>query len=219
MTTYAGAEFWNGYFRERRESGDDLDWAGVWTAPFLDPLREAGVRTVLELGCGTGNDAARLAGAGYAVTATDLSSEAIERARARYGSLATFLMADMTQPLPFPDGTFDAVMSNVAMHMFPDDVTRAVFAEVGRVVRPGGLFVFHVNALEDRALRARRLPARELEPDYVVEASGQTMHFFSEAYLRELLAGWQELQLVQALIPDRKTGEPFKHVWRGMARR
>ena len=216
---HAGAEFWDEFFRRKLDSGDDLDWAGEWTRPFLDPLREAGVRTVLELGCGTGNDAARLAAVGYWVTAVDLSGEAIARARARFGPLATFLVADITRPLPFPDGAFDAVMSNVAVHMFPDDVTRAVFAQVRRLVRAGGLFVFHVNSLQDRPLRARALPARELEPDYVAEDSGQTMHFFSEAYLRELLSGWQQVQLVPVLIPHRKTGEPFKHVWRGTARR
>src|SRR5580704_6737171 len=195
--THAGAAFWDQFFRQRRESGDDLDWAGVWTAPFLVPLREAGVRTILELGCGTGHDAARLAGEGYLVTAIDVSGEAIGQAQAKFGSMARFMVADMTQRLPFPGGGFDAVMSNVAMHMFPDGVTRALVAEVGRLVRTGGLFVFHVNALEDRPLRARRLPARELEPDYVAEESGQTMHFFSEAYLRELLAGWQQVELVQ----------------------
>jgi SAM-dependent methyltransferase len=216
---HTGAEFWNEFYRRKLDSGDDLDWAGEWTRPFLAPLREAGVRTVLELGCGTGNDAARLAAEGYAVTAVDLSGEAIGRARARFGPLAAFLVADVTRPLPFPDGAFDAVMSNVAVHMFSDNVTRAVFAQVGRLVRADGLFVFHVNSLEDRPLRARALPARELEPDYVAEESGQTMHFFSEAYLRELLAGWQQVQLVPVLVPHRKTGEPFKHVWRGIARR
>jgi len=109
--------------------------------------------------------------------------------------------------------------SGNAMHMFPDAVTRAVFAEVRRLVRPGGLFLFHVNALEDRPLRARRLPARELEADYVAEESGQTVHFFSEAYLRELLGEWRELHLRPVQVPHRKTGEPYKHVWRGMARR
>jgi SAM-dependent methyltransferase len=216
---YAGADFWDRFFRQRRESGGDLDWGGLWTGPFLVPLREAGVRTILELGCGTGHDAARLAGAGYAVTAIDLSGEAIGQARARFGSVARFMVADMTQRLAFPDGGFDAVMSNVAMHMFPDGVTRAVFAEVGRLVRPDGLFVFHVNALEDRPLRARWQPARELEPDYVAEASGQTMHFFSEAYLRELLGGWRELEMTSVPIPHRETGQPYKHVWRGIARR
>jgi SAM-dependent methyltransferase len=216
---HAGADFWDRFFRQRRESSDDLDWEGVWTAPFLVPLREAGVRTILELGCGTGNDAARLAGDGYLVTAIDLSGEAIGQAKAKFGSTARFIVADMTQRLPFPDGGFDAVMSNVAMHMFPDGVTRALFAEVGRLVRPEGLFVFHVNALEDRPLRARCLPARELEPDYVAEESGQTMHFFSEAYLRELLEGWQEAQLVPVPVMHRTTGELYKQVWRGIARR
>jgi SAM-dependent methyltransferase len=216
---YAGTEFWDQFYRQRLDTGGDLDWEGLWTRPFLAPLREAGVRTVLELGCGTGNDAARLAGEGYSVTAIDLSGEAIGQARARFGSLARFGVADMTQRLPFPDESFDAVMSNVAMHMFPDSVTRAVFAEVGRLVRADGLFVFHVNSLQDRPLRARNLPAREIEPDYVAEESGQTMHFFSEPYLRELLAGWQQVDLVPVLIPHRDTGEPYKHVWRGIARR
>jgi hypothetical protein len=45
------------------------------------------------------------------------------------------------------------------------------------------------------------------------------MHFFSEAYLRELLREWRELQLVPVPIRHAETGEPFKHVWRGIARR
>jgi SAM-dependent methyltransferase len=215
----ASVQYWDRFYRQRKEIGSDLDWAGLWTAPFLVPLREAGVGTILELGCGTGNDAARLADEGYAVTAVDLSGEAIGQARAKFGSLVRFLVADITQPLPFPDGSFDAVMSNVAMHMFPDCATRALFAQVGRLVQAGGLFMFHVNALEDRPLRARNLPARELEPNYVVEETGQTMHFFSDAYLRELLSGWQQVDLVPVPIRHSHTGEPYKHVWRGIARR
>ncbi|MGH3157249.1 MAG: class I SAM-dependent methyltransferase [Streptosporangiaceae bacterium] len=66
-----------------------------------------------------------------------MSGEAIGQARARFGSLARFVVADMTRRLPFPEAGFDAVMSNVALHMFPDGVTRAVFAQVGRLVRAG----------------------------------------------------------------------------------
>ncbi len=103
--------------------------------------------------------------------------------------------------------------------MFPDGVTRAVFGEIGRVVRAGGLFAFHVNSLLDRPPRARNLPAREVEPDFVAEETGQTVRFFSGPYLRELLAGWQRVDLAPALVPHRETGEPFKHAWRGIARR
>jgi SAM-dependent methyltransferase len=220
MTVFAAAEYWDSYFRKLRESGGDLDWEGRWIEPFLDPLRDAGVHSVLELGCGTGNDAARLADGGYAVTALDLSGEAVKRARSRFDSRVRFLVADMAAPLPFPAGRFDAVMSNVALHMFSDGVTRSVFAEIGRVVRPEGLFVFHVNALEDRPLRERWRPvAQELERNYVLEQSGQTMHFFSDDYLRELLQPWREVDLVPVEITRRDTGEPFKRVWRGIAHR
>ena len=218
--TYAGAPYWDGYFRGLRESGADLDWGGRWTEPFLAQLSEAGTRKVLELGCGTGNDAARLAQAGCAVTAIDLSAEAIDRASARFGSSVRFLVADMALPLPFSAGPFDAVMSNVALHMFGDETTRSLFAEIGRVVRPGGLFLFHVNALEDRALRARWRPvALELEQDYVLESSGQAMHFFSEAYLRELMLDWPAVRLDPIEIVHPETGAPIKRVWRGVARR
>jgi SAM-dependent methyltransferase len=216
----SSAAYWDPFFRDLRESGADLDWQGRWTERFVAPLRDIGARTVLELGCGTGNDAARLAREGYAVTAADVSTEAIERARDRFGSSVTFLLADMASPLPFPDDTFDAVMSNVALHMFSDAVTRAVFAEVGRVVHAGGLFLFHVNALQDRPLRARSRPVeRELEPDFVLERTGQTMHFFSDGYLRELLRDWRDVRLDLVEIPHAETGQPFKCVWRGVATR
>jgi SAM-dependent methyltransferase len=218
--TYAGAKFWDAYFRGLRDSGDDLDWGRQWIEPFLVPLRAIGARSILELGCGTGNDAARLAREGYVLTAIDLSAQAIEQAREKFGSSISFLVADMARPLPFPDGRFDAVMSNVALHMFPDGVTRAVFAEVARVVRPDGVFLFHVNALEDRPLRERWRPvAREIEKDFVLEREGQTMHFFSDAYLRELLHDWRDVYLEPVEIADRETGDPFKRVWRGVAHR
>lgn len=42
------------------------------------------------------------------------------------------------------------------LHMFSDTVTRAVFAEVRRVLRPAGLFLFHVNAPDNRPLALAR---------------------------------------------------------------
>jgi SAM-dependent methyltransferase len=107
--TFAGVEYWDRYFQQLRESHDDLDWEGRWIEPFQASLRRAQVRTVLELGRGTGNDAMRLVDEGYAVTALDISREAIEQVRSRYGSSVSLYVADMTLPLPFPDSSFDAV--------------------------------------------------------------------------------------------------------------
>ena len=210
--------YWDEYFARHRASGTDLDWGGRWTAPFLPLLREAGAKRVLELGCGTGNDAARLAEAGFDVVALDGSEEAI--ATARRHRRVEFLVADMTEPLPFADASFDAVMANVSLHMFPDSVTRAVFGEIERVLRPGGLLLFHVNADSDRPLRAANRPVeRELEPDYVLECAGQRVRFFSRSYLADVLADWEDVDAALVEIPRDETGEPFKRVWRVSARR
>ena len=214
------APYWNDYFRKQREAGTDLDWRGRWTEPFVPLMREHGVRALLELGCGTGNDAARLARLGFRVVATDFSTEAIDIARGRYAELADFRVVDMTTGLPFDDGEFDAAMSNVAMHMYSDRITRAIFSDVHRVLRPGGLFLFHVNATDDLLLEQRwRRTVREIEPDFVLQEGDRTARYFSRAYLDDLLADWQVLMMDHLEIPHWQTGEPFKRAWRVAARK
>ena len=182
-------------------------------------LRLAGASDVLELGCGTGNDAARLARAGFHVIASDLSTAAVAAARRKYGDFVDIRVVDMAAGLPFPDAGFDAVMANVTLHMFSDVVTRAVFADVRRVLRPGGLFLFHVNAHDDRPLRERDRPVlRELEPDYVLEEAGQTVRYFTRTYLDDILTDWQLIMLDHVEIPHENTGELVKRVWRVAAR-
>ncbi len=211
--------YWDEYYRGLGERGSDLDWGGRWTAPFLPLLREGGARDVLELGCGTGNDAARLASEGFHVIATDLSTGAVAAARQKYGHLVDVRVVDMAAGLPFPEASFDAVMANVALHMFTDAVTRAVFADIRRVLRGSGLFLFHVNAHDDRPLRERALPVRrELEPDYVLEEAGQTVRFFSRTYLDDLLVDWQVILLEHAEIRHARPDVPVKRVWRVAAR-
>jgi SAM-dependent methyltransferase len=211
--------YWDEYYRGLDARGSDLDWGGRWTDPFLPLLRASGARDVLELGCGTGNDSARLARQGYRVMATDLSSHAVSAARQKYGDLVEFRIVDMAAGLPFPKSRFDAVMANVALHMFTDLVTRSVFAEVRRVLRAGGLFLFHVNAHDDRPLRQRARPfLRELEPDFVLEEAGQTVRFFSRAYLDDLLTSWQVVRLEHLEIAHARPDVPFKRVWRVAAR-
>jgi ubiquinone/menaquinone biosynthesis C-methylase UbiE len=217
--TYAPKQLWNAVFSNLKARGDDLDWSTQWTPAFLESLEQYGVRRILELGCGTGNDAIRLAQSGFKVTALDYSDEAITQARSK-SSEVRFMVADIAQRLPFVDGQFDALISNVALHMFSDVITRQIFSEVARVTKPEGLFMFHVNALEDMPLRQVNHPRkRQLEENYFEEEDGQTMHFFSREYITELLGQWRELSLALIEIQHHHTGEPFKRVWRGVYQR
>jgi hypothetical protein len=59
--TYAPSTYWDHFFRSRRQAGTDLDWGEQWTAVFGPILQAYRVQTVLDLGCGSGNDVRRLA--------------------------------------------------------------------------------------------------------------------------------------------------------------
>ena len=95
---------------------------------------------VLELGCGTGRQSARLVDGGAHVTALDFSRGMIDEARRRLGPRQVrFIAADLARPLPFRAGCFDLVVCCLALEHVRD--LGPVFAETHRVLRPGGALV------------------------------------------------------------------------------
>jgi len=93
---------------------------------------------VLDVAAGNGNATLAAARRGCNVTSTDYVSELLERGaqRARAEGLnVQFQVAD-AEALPFPDASFDAVLSTFGVMFAPDQVTAA--AELARVCRPGG---------------------------------------------------------------------------------
>ncbi len=96
----------------------------------LARLRPGG--RVLDLACGTGDFARLLAGRPMSPIGLDYSAGMLAAAQA--GS-APLCQADAAR-LPFADGTFDGVVSGFALRNFSD--LEATFAELGRILRPGG---------------------------------------------------------------------------------
>ncbi|HBN07321.1 MAG TPA: ubiquinone biosynthesis protein UbiE [Cyanobacteria bacterium UBA8530] len=108
-------------------------------SPFL-AIREGD--HLLELGCGSGKQAARLAalvGPKGIIVGLDLTSAMIERARIEnVDERLTFVEGDIHR-LPFDEDSFDLVSSNCVINHSRDK--KLVFAEILRVLRPGGHFL------------------------------------------------------------------------------
>lgn len=99
---------------------------------------------ILDVGCGTGILAARLAGAypTAEVVGADLSPGMLAKARERSNTVC-WIEAD-AQHLPLDSDRFDAVCCTESFHWYPDQ--EAALAEFHRVLRPGGvLYLAFVN--------------------------------------------------------------------------
>lgn len=144
-----------------RQYADNARFVTELGAPVLALLAPQPGERILDLGCGDGPLAARLAAMGCEVVGVDASPRMVAAARA----LGLDARVMDGEALAF-EGEFDAVFSNAALHWMRDGA--AVVAGVRRALRPGGRFVGEfggagniraiIGALNDG--RARRgLPA------------------------------------------------------------
>jgi arsenite methyltransferase len=118
--------------------------------------------TVLDLGCGAGTDllvAAQMTGPGGRVIGVDMTPSMLQRARESaeaMGLANVALHESLIEALPLPDASVDVVISNGVIDLVPDK--DAVFAEIDRVLRPGGRLqladvVIHTEVSEDARKR------------------------------------------------------------------
>lgn len=115
-------------------------FAGV-ANPFSLGRLEPGER-VLDVGSGAGTDslvAALMVGPKGSVIGIDMTPEMLAKARAGAAEIGlgnvTFVEGE-AEALPFADASFDVVVSNGVIDLIPDK--DAVFAEIHRVLAPGG---------------------------------------------------------------------------------
>ncbi len=96
---------------------------------------------VLEIGCGTGSLTVRtkLEFPQAQVVGFDPDPRALRRARHKARGLTGIRFdSGYAQQLPYPDGSFDVVLSAFMLHHLSDEARSATAAEVLRVLRPGG---------------------------------------------------------------------------------
>jgi ubiquinone/menaquinone biosynthesis C-methylase UbiE len=162
-------------------------WSRVYDAPFVQrltyrPVQDAVMRElrasrpdrVLDIGCGTGLLASRIAHelAPKSVVGCDFSRGMLQQAAQRSPHLP-WVRGNAIR-LPFPDAHLDAIVSTEAFHWFPDQ--DAALAEFFRVLAPKGrLLVALVNAPTEWLSRASRLGSQLV---------GEPLNWPTRAWLR-----------------------------------
>lgn len=156
---------------------------------------------VLDIACGNGLYALRLADLGARVTGFDFSARLIDRARqhaAEAGLAIDFHVIDATDEaalLALGEGQYDAAMCNMALFDMADIVPLA--RALGRLVAPGGRFVFSVMHPSFNGLHAGFLAesfdnGHDLVTGYYLKLSGYLTPFIAQGIA---LRGQPEPQL------------------------
>ncbi|MEV4360215.1 class I SAM-dependent methyltransferase [Nonomuraea sp. NPDC049625] len=122
--------------------------AGIMNAYYERPAilalaGEVSGRRILDAGCGSGPLFEALRDRGAVVSGIDSSTGMLELARRRLGDGADLRVADLRDPLPFPDDAFDDVMASLVLHYLED--WGPTLTELRRVLRTGGRLIVSVD--------------------------------------------------------------------------
>lgn len=127
-----------------------------WMFSLLRPLEG---KQVIEYGCGTGDSTCLLAAAGATVTALDLSPVSVAKARRRAELLGLSdrvrVLEAEAGSLDLPDGSFDVAFGAGFLHHVHNELP-AIYAEIARLLRPGGVACFSEPVANSRVLSALR---------------------------------------------------------------
>jgi SAM-dependent methyltransferase len=127
--------------------------------------------SVLDAGCGTGDNALYFASRGQKVTGIDFLAEPINLAKqksAERGLTATFLVMDALALKGLPE-VFDSVIDSGLFHVFSDEDRRRYVDSLASVLKPGGrLFLLCFSDAEPGEQGPRRISRNE-----IVDAFGE----------------------------------------------
>lgn len=120
-----------------------VPWARQIPHPLLiDWLRTRKVaghgKPAIVIGCGLGDDAEALAGVGFAVTAIDISQEAIDWCKRRFSaSSVTYLVQDLFATPSAWQQAFELVLESCTLQALPAEIRPEAMTRIAALVAPG----------------------------------------------------------------------------------
>jgi SAM-dependent methyltransferase len=155
--------------------------------------------TIIDIGCGQGQDSRFFGQHGYDVTGIDFSEEGIRIAKEKTDlPNVHFMVADISEPLSFEDESFDVVYSHLAIHYFTKEKTKLIFQELNRILKKDGILALFVNSIHDPQYET----GTKIEDDYFAIGDIEKRYFSKES-LQEYIEGFK------ILVLDEK-GETYK---------
>ena len=187
----------------------DYNWLDRWRSDLQCP--EGG--TILELGCGFGDDTKVINRWRCVVVSADKDLDRVKRSCETVASV-DFLVMDHVDSLPFKAASFSCVLASLSLHYFSWAQTNDILSEIDRVTQENALIIGRVNSIKDKNYGAENYP--KIEPG-LYDVDGRSKRFFAEEDVRRMLHGSWQINFLREQTIDRYY-KP-KVVWEFSARK
>lgn len=145
--------------------------------------------TIVELGCGWGDDTDYLKTLNAQLICCDFSSEAIDIIQKRFPEVETSRF-DMTETFPFESGSATMAVADLCLHYFSDGEMNHILKEIKRVLKPGGMLLCRVNS--DKDIHHGAGQGEEIEKGYYLK-DGLKKRFFDKELIEQCFS---EMEIV-----------------------
>ena len=205
---------WDSLYKEQGVVQKEPSVRAIEAAAFFG---QEGLKTILDLGCGTGRHTLLLLQAGFQVYGCDASEKALKIARAALPEVP-FQQCDMTS-LPYENQFFDGILCYAVIQHGEIARVKKAIAETYRVLRHGGILFLTVPSTEHPEF----LTGQEIEPNTKlnIDAIDGSMphHYFTEPEMRDLFQRFDILVLKHYRAPSEKDPTRESAAWAIYARR
>ena len=166
---------------------------GSWLEKYIKGLHEEAHEklTILELGCGRGNDTIFLSSTGHRIISCDIAEDQLEIIKVSYPGVETVCF-DLREHFPFGPDMADIVIAGLCLHFFTEKEQKHMLAEISRVMKDGGRFLCRLNSDKGRIPDVQGETA--LGSGYYITKGG-LKRFYNEEMIRATFSDWNVLYI------------------------
>lgn len=161
-------------------------------------------KVVLDIACGEGYGSAVLAGSAARVYGVDISPDAIAHAKAKYQRPNVEFLTGRCADIPLADGAVDLVVSFETIEHHTEH--KEMFAEIKRVLRPGGLMIMSSPDKLEYTERANHANAYHVKELYAEEFQQLVERYFTHVAILG-----QRVLYASAILPSGRPGESIHY--------
>ena len=151
-------------------------------------IRNKKYKTLLDLGCGLGQDSIYFAKKGFQVTAVDFSKSGLDKIPQNIKNLK--IIQQDIKNLKFKSNSFDVIYTHLSLHYFSDEITTKIFNKLHLILKKKGIIFIKCKSTEDSLFGK----GEKIAPNIFLRKN-HVRHFFDKEYMRSKLSKFNILKI------------------------